>query len=594
MSGTEGAAEAIPERSTSLRSLARPILVAVLIVLGFVAWQLVPAWLSLLWSSLPRSMTRSIATGFLTGVLIAYAATAVSLVVGLGILVVVLVRWPGALRRQPWLGRLLRLGVSLLFSLVVLEAATAAWLRWIHRVPALPRVQPATLATPRELLSKSQPQAPAAGKVLRILVVGESSARGEPYHPWLSVGQIVGWQLERVFPGRAVQVDVWAKGGSTLESVNQNLTELTYRPDALLLFSGHNEFQGRFAWSRNVPYYPEEQRRERRLSLPEVLLRASPVCRLILETQDRQRVDAIPPRVITRELVDRPVCTEEERRGIVADFRRRIDALTAYCKAIGTLPVFIVPGSNDGGYEPSRSVLPPTATADVRGAFARAFERARELEREEPSRAMAAYQGLIAQAPGFAESHFRLAELLRREGLWGEARAHYQMAREYDAMPMRAPEILRQVYRDAAAHNPEIVLVDSTPVLEKIAPHGVLDDHLYHDAQHPTLRGYIALAQDLLKQLRERHAFGWPAAATMPVIDPDECAFHHQLDREKWAEVCTRSAWFYGVTAFIRHDPAQRQAKEEAYKLAAKLVEAGKAPEQAGITGMGVHPAEVP
>jgi hypothetical protein len=594
MAETEGIAGPISERSTSLSRLGRPIIVAVLIVLAYVAWQLVPAWLSVLWSSLPRTVTRSLATGFLTGLLIAYAIVAVSLVLGLAILVVILVRSPAALRRLPRLGRLLLFSVSLLVSLGVLEASAAAWLRWIHRVPSLPQIQPPALADPRDFLAKSEHQEHSPGKALRILVVGESSARGEPYHPWLSVGQIVAWQLERVFPGRSIQVDIWAKGGSALEGVNQNLTELTYRPDALLLFCGHNEFHARFTWSRDVPYYPEDQTSERRLSFLEGVLRSSPVCGLILETLDRQRVDAIPPRVVTRALVDRPLCSEGETRGIVADFRRRVDALTAYCKAIGALPIYIVPGSNDGGYEPSRSVLPATATVEVRESFARDFERARQLEGKESARAIVAYRVLIGQAPGFAESHYRLAELLRGQSLWDEAREHYRLAREYDAMPMRSPEVLREFYRDAAARNPEIVLVDSTPVLEKISPHGILDDHVYHDAQHPTLRGYIALAQELLKQLHARHAFGWPAAAAMPVIDPDECARHFQLDREKWAEVCTRSAWFYGVTAFIRHDPAQRQAKEEAYKQAAQLIEAGNAPEQLGITGLGVHPAQLP
>jgi hypothetical protein len=596
MTESEVLAEPLPEPSgsNSLRRLGRPILAAVLIVLVFVGWQLVPAWLSLLWSSLPRSMTRSVTTGFLNVLLVAYALVVVALVVGLVSLAVALVRSPGAIRRRPWLARLVLLGVSILVSLGFLEAATAAWLGWIHRVPKLPQPAPPSLADPRNLLTKTGNGNPSTGQPFRILVVGESSARGEPYHPWLSVGQIVGWQLERVFPGRKVQVDVWAKGGSSLEGVNQNLTELTYRPDALLLFCGHNEFQGRFAWSRDVPYYPEERTRERPLSMAESVLRTSPVCRLILEMKDRQRVDSIPPRKVTRELVDRPVCTEQERRGIVADFKRRIEALTDYCKTIGTVAIYVVPGSNDGGYEPSRSILPATASALERLGFARDFQAVRQLETSDPARAITAYRALIDRAPGFAESHYRLAGLLRKQGAWDEAREHYRLAREYDAMPMRCPEELRQVYREAAARHPEIVLVDSTPVLEKLAPHGSLDDHLYHDAQHPTLRGYIALAQDLLKQLEARRAFDWPAATAMPVIDPDECARHFQLDDEKWSEVCTRSAWFYGVTAFIRHDPTERQGKETAYELAAELIEEGERPEQAGITGLGVHPAGLP
>ena len=66
-----------------------------------------------------------------------------------------------------------------------------------------------------------------------ILVIGESSGRGEPYHPWLSVGQIVAWRLEQVFPGRPIDVDIWATGGATLEMMHNKLADLRYRPDAL-------------------------------------------------------------------------------------------------------------------------------------------------------------------------------------------------------------------------------------------------------------------------------------------------------------------------------------------------------------------------
>ncbi len=37
-----------------------------------------------------------------------------------------------------------------------------------------------------------------------------------------------------------------------------------------------------------------------------------------------------------------------------------------------------------------------------------------------------------------------------------------------------------------------VLLVDGPRVLEAISPHGILDDGLFHDAQHPNLRGYVA------------------------------------------------------------------------------------------------------
>ncbi len=577
------------------RRVLRLVGLACLAALAFFAWELVPAWLSLFWTSVPYAIRRTTAIAFLDVLLVSYVVVLAAVILGMLIGGVVVARSRGAFLRRPRLARLLLLNLSLLLSVALLEASAAVWRGWLHRSPILLKSQPRPVDPSQNLPTKFQsPEGGTACEPLRILVIGESSGRGEPYHPWLSVGQIVGWQLERVFPGRPIEVDMWAAGGATLELMHQKLARLTYRPDVLLVFSGHNEFQGRYSWSRNPPYYYDEQDHKAVTSPVDLVLRSSPICRLILETLDWQSVDLIPQPVITRQLVDRPTCTEGERAAMLADFKHRVESITAFCESIGTLPICIIPASNDGDYEPSRSVLPSSADRNVREAFARAFLRAREQEKSDTTQAVAAYRALLAAGPGFAESHYRLARLLERAGAWDEARSHYIQAREDDAMPMRCPEAFRRAYRDVAARHSGLILVDSTRVFEPLSPHRILDDHLFHDAQHPTLRGYIALAQDVLNQLHDRHALGWSAGAPAPVIDPAECARHFQLEQKRWAEVCERSASFYEVTAFIRHDPTERKDREMAYKKAAQFIASGKPPEQAGITGLGVHPAPAP
>ena len=183
--------------------------------------------------------------GALEGLLLVYGLLLMTLITGLVAGAFILAAARGRFLRRPWLGRLILLDCSLLLCVIGLKGASAAWTGWLHRSPSLPPVS----VKPAEPLLRP-PGTPQGGTAdsdrgpLRILVMGESSARGEPYHPWLSVGQIVGWQLEKVFPGRPVQVDMQAEGGATLEEVHRKLAGITYRPDALVLFSGHNEFQG--------------------------------------------------------------------------------------------------------------------------------------------------------------------------------------------------------------------------------------------------------------------------------------------------------------------------------------------------------------
>ncbi len=363
-------------------------------------------------------------------------------------------------------------------------------------------------------------------------MIGESSGRGEPYHPWLSVGQIVAWRLKRVFPGRAIDVDIWATGGATLEMMHQKLARLTYRPDALIVYVGHNEFQARYTWMRYVDYYLDTDLPPRLSASPWVLAlhRFSPLCRLIEETCQRHQVDIMPPRAVTRELVDRPACTAAETAELLADFGRRLEAIVLYCESIGTLPILIIPPSNDAGFDPSRSTLAADTPRSERLAFARAVARTRTLETKDRAQAINRYRELTASHPEFAETHFRLARLLEETGLWEEARTHYVAARETDAMPLRCPEPFRDAYRSVAARHPTAMLIDGPGIFAAKSRHGIVDDRFFHDAQHPNLRGYAYLAEEILHQLAARDALQWPAGAIVPVVDLEACSAHFELD----------------------------------------------------------------
>ena len=256
---------------------------------------------------------------------------------------------------------------------------------------------------------------PSAIDDLYLVVVGESSARGEPYHPWLSVGQIVEWQLERVFPGRKIQVEVRAHGGLCLEQAVLLLKDLKRRPDGIIVFAGHNEFIARFDWSRNARHYVEEEP-QRPPALFERAQSSSWTLSLIVDTLDQMRVAVPPPPHVTRELIDHPCFAPHEFNFLLDDFQRRLNALADYCNRIGALPILIVPGSNDGAYEPSRSVLAGSTTAAERAEFADEFRAVRAAEHVDVNSAIARYRQLVDRHPEFAESHYRLARLLVKTG----------------------------------------------------------------------------------------------------------------------------------------------------------------------------------
>ena len=467
---------------------------------------------------------------------------------------------------------------STVLGLGLAEAASAAWLAWIHRLPTLPG----------RFVAPARP-----GDAVSIVVIGGSSALGVPYEGWLSVGTIVGRELRRAIPGRRFRVEVLAEKGATLESMHQKLARLPYRPDVLIVYSGHNEFVTRFSWLHRAAYYDDEPISSRHWDALQRLAGVSPLFRLVRENLEKQRVGLIPTRMFgPREtLVGRPVCTPDEAAAIVADFRRRLEAIVADCERIGCLPILIIPPGCDA-WDPNQSHAAPSTRRDEREALFRRLTAIRAREAGDPAGAIAAYREVVADQPTLAEAHYRLARLLESAGSFGEARVHYGLARDHDGLPMRCIMALEDAYRVVARCSPRAVLVDGPAVLRSRSRHGILDETMFHDNVHPTLVAHVALAEAVLSRLKARGAFDWPESVPAPSLDPGRCAAGLGLDADAWATVCDRMFDQMNMISLVPYDPAERLRLRDRYAAAAVRIRDGTRPEDAGIPGLGPRSVE--
>ena len=574
--------------------LARLLIPALLILFLAVLWFVGPIWLGVFWTGLPSDTRRGIARGFLVSVLVGYLTTLVlAPLAGLGAFSLIL-RARRRREKRPLAARVLLLSVSVLVGLGILEVAAwrfGVWARMPRPLLSLPPV-----AT-KETIAKAKAHYDLSAlredpSDLIVLVLGESSAEGQPFQPTLSIGQILAWQLERAMPSRVVRVRMMATGGVPLANVLGQVALQTERPDLVVLYSGHNEFQSRWGWSRVVNYYWDDIIVRRRNGLADSIGDWTPLTEMIRGAVERQSIDRQPTPREVRAAVERPVCEPRVRANVCALFERELDIVAAWCEGVGALPIFVVPAGNDVGFEPSRSIMSPGTLLDGRAAFTRDFAAARELEETHPEDAPAAYRVLIARQPGFAEARYRLALLLQGRGDIDAAREQFALARDLDGLPMRCPSEFQATYAAIATRH-DVVLIDATERLTALSPTKLLDDHVFHDAQHPTFRAYLDLSQAALDEIYGRGALGLPRGAA-PRIDPEECATHFGMDAEHWAVACEHAASFWGRLAMVRYDSSERRTKEDRFVEAARLIRDGVPPESAAIPGLGVKPEGFP
>jgi lysophospholipase L1-like esterase len=530
----------------------------------------------------------------------AYLAAVACVVVGIPLLTVLALRGRRRGVHRPLVGRLLLAISSLSVCGVLAESISSAWLArtagtsavpvggqgpWIDRQAMWPPLTGEDVALP-----ESFPDPPGDSDI-DLVVVGESSAEGVPYSDWLSIGRLVAWKLWEAIPHRRLQLQVLARSGDTLELQHQRLRNLTRRPDLMIIYCGHNEFCSRLAGSRDLVHYLDEQAPGAWRLAREQLESISPFCGLVRRTADKCELGiAAPP--ARRKLIDTPAYKPVEYVLLLADFRRRLEAIVSYVRRVGAVVVLIIPAGNDTGFEPNRSFLPATLKRTHREAFERAVLAARRLEETDPAAAVGAYRALIDRQPGYAETHYRLGVLLDRAGDSEGAYRQFIAARDHDGYPVRCLTAFQDIYRDVAARH-DVILVDTQAELHAVGRRGLLDDELFQDAMHPSLRGQIALAQAVLRGLRARRAFGWPERLPAPTIDPAECLIRFAVRREAWKTICLWGIHFGGYVQGLRYESALRFQKKKAYADAYERLQAGAAPDALGLPNVGA-PEPVP
>jgi lysophospholipase L1-like esterase len=496
----------------------------------------------------------------------------------------------------------LLLSGSTLAALALAEAGSAVWQERSHRGTTLPtgglgkakrnsgKVAIAELPVIDELRSDFPDSHD--DRQIDVVVLGESSAEGVPFNQWLSIGALIKWKLQEVFPARKVEHQTLAMSAETLERQQKKIEWLRRRPEIMIIYCGHNEFSTRLGAERDLAYYFDDELPTTWSRLVERVEACSKMCEMLRENVEKCRIAIPPPEWGARELIDSPAYSSTEYTTLLVDFRRRLELLVTYAMKLGALPVLIVPAANDAGFDPNRSFLPASTPRREREAFRHDFLDAKRLEPSDPAAAIAAYRSLVAKQPGFAETHYRLAQLLEKQLAWEEAYEHYAQARNQDGYPMRMLTSFQDVYREVGSRH-DCIMIDSQEYFHAIGQHGLLDDVLFQDGMHPSLRGQIALAQRVLQALRDRRVLGWPEDKLAPVIEPSECVKRFGFGPAEWLFVCRWNIMFYDMTHAIRYEASDRLRKRQRYVAAASRLAAGESPEAQGFSNLGI-PEPVP
>ena len=156
---------------------------------------------------------------------------------------------------------------------------------------------------------------------------------------------------------------------------------------------------------------------------------------------------------------------------------------------------------------------------------------------------------------------------------------------------MRFPTDFQKVYHEVADRH-ACILIDGQSYFHAVAEHGLLAEHFFHDAMHPSLRGQIALSQAVLHEL---HAKGPRLAARSPrpAHRPGRMLPEIQDQLSRMGIYLPVGHYVLRPLVPAAYDSSHRVAMKEVFGQAYNRIHAGAAPESVGLANIGL-PERVP
>ncbi|GAB4038884.1 hypothetical protein [Spirosoma jeollabukense] len=304
---------------------------------------------------------------------------------------------------------------------------------------------------------------------LRIFVLGESTTIGYPYmhngsfHRWLQ------YRLLHEFPDKDIEIINLALTAVNTYTVFGFANELVdYEPDAVLIYTGHNEYYGALGVgsTSSLAHNPSLMRLVIRLRESRLIQLVNTAVAGIRKTISGNQIDL-------RENLMKRMAADQQIAFGSAVYQAGIDQfrtnLNDICQVLSQqkIPVLI---SNLVSNEKD---LKPFISAPGSGATS-------------------------------AQASYELANQAYTTGNFAEAKQAYVQAKELDLLRFRAPEAMNQLIQNVATKYPGVTLVDTKRAFDEHSPHGILGQETLLEHVHPNLYGYALLSDAFYDALKKR------------------------------------------------------------------------------------------
>jgi tetratricopeptide (TPR) repeat protein len=329
---------------------------------------------------------------------------------------------------------------------------------------------------PKQLFLKKKPD-----NGYRIFVLGESSAAGFPYSTNASFPNILERGLSNTFPDKYIEVINISMAAINSYALLDMLDEiLKQSPDALLIYTGHNEYYGALGVGsvQSIGNWPWLINTLLRLqSVKIILLMRNWIGwfkihfdKIFFKRSEINSSATLMERIVTEQTIPYGSSLYEAGK---KQFAQNMEKILLKTTGNGVPVVLSELVSN------IRDQAPFISVEDKEGQSAQSF--------------------------------FRQARQLEFDGKYDQARQYYLKAKDLDALRFRAPEEFNTILQELALKYSQAI-VPTESYFEKESAHGIIGNSLILEHLHPNKAGYFLLARAFYETMQREQMIrtSWP------------------------------------------------------------------------------------
>jgi len=340
--------------------------------------------------------------------------------------------------------------------------------------------------------------------VYRIFILGSSAAQGYP-NPAFGFGRMLEAMLREQFPNRQFEVVNTAMTAVNSHVILPIARECAqHQPDLFVVYMGNNEVVGPFGSGTIFQGYSP--------SLPLIrshILVKSTRLGQVLERALASRPDHREWRGMSMFLEHRVAADDSRMETVYRHFRANLTDICEVARQADAPIVLCTVATNLRDSPPFASLHARDLKAKDRVAWDTFYEAAiASADAGELEEAVKTCEEAARIDDRWADLHFLLGRCLLELKRSDEARKHFVLARDLDALRFRADTRINQTIRDVAAERADqgVLLMDVERIFaeSEFTPDGITGAELFYEHVHFNPEGNYLLAKLVLQEIAAR------------------------------------------------------------------------------------------